>query len=177
MLIWLTFISVASNLGDACEENIQCEMTFTSQAECRNNVCACVDGSHYEEEQRRCYESVGKKKKNFFRYVFLKEEKIWEKIIFWVILPPPGVIVTSPPCASSSYSASLPSATTSHSAPLLRFSLLRYGNHSNRITKNWDFFCFRNRKNVQDKLQLLRRGLRDILLQWILHLSFITPSK
>ncbi|KAG8040320.1 hypothetical protein G9C98_000891 [Cotesia typhae] len=54
-------LKIASNLGDACEENIQCEMTFTSQAECRNKVCACVDGSHYEEEQRRCYESESEK--------------------------------------------------------------------------------------------------------------------
>ncbi|XP_057320813.1 prion-like-(Q/N-rich) domain-bearing protein 25 isoform X1 [Microplitis mediator] len=52
-------LKIATNLGDPCDENIQCEMTFTSQAECRNNICTCIDGSHYEESQGRCYESIG----------------------------------------------------------------------------------------------------------------------
>ncbi|XP_034948962.1 prion-like-(Q/N-rich) domain-bearing protein 25 [Chelonus insularis] len=52
-------LKIVTNLGDPCDENIQCEMTFTSQAECRGNICVCSDGSHYEAEQRRCYESVG----------------------------------------------------------------------------------------------------------------------
>ncbi|XP_043271052.1 prion-like-(Q/N-rich) domain-bearing protein 25 isoform X2 [Venturia canescens] len=50
-------LKIATNIGDPCTEDVQCSVTFTAQAECRNNTCGCSPGSHFEAE--RCYESVG----------------------------------------------------------------------------------------------------------------------
>lgn len=50
-------LKVANSIGDQCEADIQCRVTFAPYSECRNNICECSDGSHYEEG--RCYESVG----------------------------------------------------------------------------------------------------------------------
>ncbi|XP_044010517.1 prion-like-(Q/N-rich) domain-bearing protein 25 isoform X1 [Aphidius gifuensis] len=55
----LQCLKVASKMGDSCIEDVQCRVTFTTRAECRNNICACSEGSHYEFEPKRCYESVG----------------------------------------------------------------------------------------------------------------------
>ncbi|KAK0097815.1 hypothetical protein PV326_013503 [Microctonus aethiopoides] len=57
--IELQCLRIATNLRDPCREDDQCRVTFTVQAECRDNVCVCSDGSHYDERQRRCYQSVG----------------------------------------------------------------------------------------------------------------------
>lgn len=50
-------LRVATALGDPCEEDIQCQFTFTPQSECQKGTCQCAHGSHYAEG--RCYESVG----------------------------------------------------------------------------------------------------------------------
>lgn len=50
-------LKVASTIGDPCEVDVQCQVTFAPYSECRQNICQCSDGSHYEEG--RCYESVG----------------------------------------------------------------------------------------------------------------------
>nr|XP_003703658.2 PREDICTED: prion-like-(Q/N-rich) domain-bearing protein 25 isoform X1 [Megachile rotundata]XP_012141328.1 PREDICTED: prion-like-(Q/N-rich) domain-bearing protein 25 isoform X1 [Megachile rotundata]XP_012141329.1 PREDICTED: prion-like-(Q/N-rich) domain-bearing protein 25 isoform X1 [Megachile rotundata]XP_012141330.1 PREDICTED: prion-like-(Q/N-rich) domain-bearing protein 25 isoform X1 [Megachile rotundata]XP_012141331.1 PREDICTED: prion-like-(Q/N-rich) domain-bearing protein 25 isoform X1 [M len=50
-------LKVASAIGDPCEVDVQCQVTFAPYSECRQNICQCSDGSHYEEG--RCYESVG----------------------------------------------------------------------------------------------------------------------
>lgn len=50
-------LKVASAIGDPCEADVQCHVAFAPYSECRQNICQCSDGSHYEEG--RCYESVG----------------------------------------------------------------------------------------------------------------------
>ncbi|XP_017752295.1 PREDICTED: prion-like-(Q/N-rich) domain-bearing protein 25 isoform X2 [Eufriesea mexicana] len=50
-------LKVANAIGDRCEVDIQCRVTFAPFSECRRNICQCSDGSHYVEG--RCYESVG----------------------------------------------------------------------------------------------------------------------
>ncbi|XP_012344223.1 uncharacterized protein DDB_G0272530 isoform X3 [Apis florea] len=50
-------LKVANSIGDPCEADIQCRVTFAPYSECRQNICQCSDGSHYVEG--RCYESVG----------------------------------------------------------------------------------------------------------------------
>nr|XP_033329345.1 uncharacterized protein DDB_G0272420-like isoform X1 [Megalopta genalis] len=50
-------LKVANAIGDPCEADIQCRVTFAPFSECRENICQCSDGSHYE--MGRCYESVG----------------------------------------------------------------------------------------------------------------------
>lgn len=50
-------LKVAGAIGDPCEADVQCRVTFAPYSECRNNICQCSDGSHYVEG--RCYESVG----------------------------------------------------------------------------------------------------------------------
>ncbi|KAH0956213.1 hypothetical protein HN011_003427 [Eciton burchellii] len=50
-------LRVATAIGDPCEEDIQCEFTFTSQSECRAGTCQCAHDSHFTDG--RCYESVG----------------------------------------------------------------------------------------------------------------------
>lgn len=55
---WREFISTVANaIGDPCEADVQCRVTFAPYSECRQNICQCSDGSHYVEG--RCYESVG----------------------------------------------------------------------------------------------------------------------
>ncbi|XP_015119145.1 prion-like-(Q/N-rich) domain-bearing protein 25 isoform X2 [Diachasma alloeum] len=54
----LECLKIASEIGDPCTANVQCHVTFTAQAECRNNTCTCTKGSHYEPEPKRCYESI-----------------------------------------------------------------------------------------------------------------------
>lgn len=49
--------TVATRIGDPCEEDIQCEFTFTPQSECREGTCQCAHDSHFTDG--RCYESVG----------------------------------------------------------------------------------------------------------------------
>ncbi|XP_011296792.1 prion-like-(Q/N-rich) domain-bearing protein 25 isoform X2 [Fopius arisanus] len=55
----LECLKIASEIGDPCTLDVQCHVTFTAQAECRNNICVCSEGSHYESESKRCYESIG----------------------------------------------------------------------------------------------------------------------
>ncbi|XP_076231010.1 uncharacterized protein LOC143177106 isoform X2 [Calliopsis andreniformis] len=50
-------LKVANAIGDHCETDVQCRVTFATYSECRHNTCQCSDGSHYVEG--RCYESVG----------------------------------------------------------------------------------------------------------------------
>ncbi|XP_018392720.1 PREDICTED: tenascin-like [Cyphomyrmex costatus] len=50
-------LRVASLIGDPCEEDIQCQFTFTPQSECRDGTCQCAHDSHFTDG--RCYESVG----------------------------------------------------------------------------------------------------------------------
>ncbi|XP_015435971.1 PREDICTED: prion-like-(Q/N-rich) domain-bearing protein 25 isoform X2 [Dufourea novaeangliae] len=50
-------LKVAAAIGDPCEADVQCRVTFAPYSECRRNICQCSDGSHYVEG--RCYESVG----------------------------------------------------------------------------------------------------------------------
>ncbi|XP_043794616.1 prion-like-(Q/N-rich) domain-bearing protein 25 isoform X1 [Apis laboriosa] len=50
-------LKVANAIGDPCEADVQCRVTFAPYSECRQNICQCSDGSHYVEG--RCYESVG----------------------------------------------------------------------------------------------------------------------
>ncbi|XP_076644617.1 uncharacterized protein LOC143354425 isoform X2 [Halictus rubicundus] len=50
-------LQVANAIGDACEVDIQCRVIFAPFSECRQNICQCSDGTHYE--LGRCYESVG----------------------------------------------------------------------------------------------------------------------
>ncbi|XP_011142155.1 prion-like-(Q/N-rich) domain-bearing protein 25 [Harpegnathos saltator] len=50
-------LRVATSIGDLCEEDIQCQFTFTPQSECQESTCQCAHGSHFVEG--RCYESVG----------------------------------------------------------------------------------------------------------------------
>ncbi|KAM0730640.1 hypothetical protein ACS0PU_002969 [Formica fusca] len=50
-------LRVATRIGDPCEEDIQCEFTFTPQSECREGTCQCAHDSHFTDG--RCYESVG----------------------------------------------------------------------------------------------------------------------
>lgn len=55
---WLeNLFPVANAIGDPCEADVQCRVTFAPYSECRQNICQCSDGSHYMEG--RCYESVG----------------------------------------------------------------------------------------------------------------------
>ncbi|XP_050596118.1 rh5-interacting protein-like isoform X2 [Bombus affinis] len=53
----LECLKVANAIGDPCEVDIQCQVTFAPYSECRQRICQCSDGSHYVEG--RCYESVG----------------------------------------------------------------------------------------------------------------------
>ena len=46
-------------MGDPCKENVQCQVTFGAEAECREERCQCSFGSRFVEE--RCYKTVGKK--------------------------------------------------------------------------------------------------------------------
>ncbi|XP_012533583.1 prion-like-(Q/N-rich) domain-bearing protein 25 isoform X2 [Monomorium pharaonis] len=50
-------LRVATRIGDPCEEDVQCEYTFTPQSECREGACQCAHDSHFT--NGRCYESVG----------------------------------------------------------------------------------------------------------------------
>ncbi|XP_017793626.1 PREDICTED: prion-like-(Q/N-rich) domain-bearing protein 25 isoform X1 [Habropoda laboriosa] len=50
-------LKVANTIGDPCEADVQCRVTFAPYSECRQNICQCTDSSHYVEG--RCYESVG----------------------------------------------------------------------------------------------------------------------
>ncbi|XP_032675290.1 prion-like-(Q/N-rich) domain-bearing protein 25 [Odontomachus brunneus] len=50
-------LRVATSIGDPCEEDIQCQFTFTPLSECREGTCQCAHGSHFVEG--RCYELVG----------------------------------------------------------------------------------------------------------------------
>ncbi|XP_012223138.1 prion-like-(Q/N-rich) domain-bearing protein 25 isoform X2 [Linepithema humile] len=50
-------LRVATHIGDPCEEDIQCEFTFTPQSECREGTCQCAHDSHFTDG--RCYESIG----------------------------------------------------------------------------------------------------------------------
>ncbi|EFN65464.1 hypothetical protein EAG_15271 [Camponotus floridanus] len=53
--------NMATHIGDPCEEDIQCEFTFTPQSECREGTCQCAHDSHFTDG--RCYESVGLSKR------------------------------------------------------------------------------------------------------------------
>ncbi|XP_053986760.1 prion-like-(Q/N-rich) domain-bearing protein 25 isoform X1 [Hylaeus volcanicus] len=50
-------LKVATAIGDPCEADIQCRITFATYSECQRSICQCSDGSHYFEG--RCYESIG----------------------------------------------------------------------------------------------------------------------
>ncbi|XP_051153100.1 prion-like-(Q/N-rich) domain-bearing protein 25 isoform X1 [Leptopilina boulardi] len=50
-------LRVARALGDLCEENMQCQVKFGAEAECRLNNCQCSPGSRFIGD--RCYETVG----------------------------------------------------------------------------------------------------------------------
>ncbi|XP_068984751.1 uncharacterized protein DDB_G0272530-like isoform X1 [Bombus flavifrons] len=53
----LECLKVANAIGDPCEVDVQCQVTFAPYSECRQRICQCSDGSHYVEG--RCYKSVG----------------------------------------------------------------------------------------------------------------------
>ncbi|XP_076181864.1 uncharacterized protein LOC143153998 isoform X2 [Ptiloglossa arizonensis] len=50
-------LKVATAIGDPCEADVQCRVTFAPYSECREKICQCSDGSRYVEG--RCYETVG----------------------------------------------------------------------------------------------------------------------
>ncbi|XP_049281862.1 prion-like-(Q/N-rich) domain-bearing protein 25 isoform X2 [Anopheles funestus] len=53
-----TFIRPATDIGDYCLHNDQCQYTLsTGNSECRDNSCQCVDGAHYVEREKRCYKT------------------------------------------------------------------------------------------------------------------------
>ncbi|XP_015598856.1 prion-like-(Q/N-rich) domain-bearing protein 25 isoform X2 [Cephus cinctus] len=49
-------LRTATAMGDPCTKDVQCSVTFTAQAECRDNVCQCSIGSHFQ--AGRCYQTV-----------------------------------------------------------------------------------------------------------------------
>ncbi|XP_020710888.2 prion-like-(Q/N-rich) domain-bearing protein 25 isoform X2 [Athalia rosae] len=46
---------IATQFGDPCTMDVQCRVTFTAQAKCRDGFCGCSEASHFQ--AGRCYES------------------------------------------------------------------------------------------------------------------------
>ncbi|XP_050082367.1 prion-like-(Q/N-rich) domain-bearing protein 25 isoform X2 [Anopheles aquasalis] len=52
-----TFIRPATDIGDYCLHNDQCQYTLSTDSECRDNSCQCREGAHYVEREKRCYKT------------------------------------------------------------------------------------------------------------------------
>ncbi|XP_046432935.1 prion-like-(Q/N-rich) domain-bearing protein 25 isoform X2 [Neodiprion fabricii] len=48
-------LAIATKLGDPCIIDMQCQVTFAAQAECRDGVCGCSEASHFQ--GGRCFET------------------------------------------------------------------------------------------------------------------------
>ncbi|GAB0095112.1 prion-like-(Q/N-rich) domain-bearing protein 25 [Sergentomyia squamirostris] len=49
---------VAKNLGDPCSHDDQCQMAFSTEAECYEGACDCKLGTHFVKRENTCYKSV-----------------------------------------------------------------------------------------------------------------------
>lgn len=51
---------MASSINEECMFDEQCMYKMSTEAECRDQICQCRDGTHFVQRENECYKSVGK---------------------------------------------------------------------------------------------------------------------